>query len=253
MSALSAIESPVPAGPDAADAILRERERRLALVRPAADRGAQGGSAGANNSGEPRSSSITADSGPGSESRPRSASNTRRVLEAERVLETRQVFEAQRVFESQRVHGTQRVRESQRVRETQRVLETQRVRSAVGSPTVATVAAVRPRAEVARSPIRLTRRGRLVVGVLAVAVLTVAVLLITLAASGRAQATNHGQAGAGYRGMREIVVQPGQTLWSIASAAEPTADPRAVVQEIMTANAMTSTTISAGQLLWVPR
>jgi len=88
---------------------------------------------------------------------------------------------------------------------------------------------------------------------LAVVGLTVAVLLITLAASGGAQATNHGQAGAGYRGMREIVVQPGQTLWSIASAAEPSADPRAVVQEIMTANAMTSTAISAGQLLWVPR
>jgi hypothetical protein len=53
--------------------------------------------------------------------------------------------------------------------------------------------------------------------------------------------------------MLEIVVRPGQTLWSIASAAEPGADPRDVVQEIMTANAMSDTTISAGQLLWVPR
>jgi Tfp pilus assembly protein FimV len=53
--------------------------------------------------------------------------------------------------------------------------------------------------------------------------------------------------------MHQIVVRPGQTLWSIASAAEPAADPRDVVQQIMTANAMTGTTITAGQLLWVPR
>ena len=83
--------------------------------------------------------------------------------------------------------------------------------------------------------------------------LTVLALLVTMLASSGAQATNHGAPDAGYQGMREIVVRPGQTLWSIASAAEPTADPRIVIQEIMTANALTSTDIAAGQLLWVPR
>jgi LysM repeat protein len=53
--------------------------------------------------------------------------------------------------------------------------------------------------------------------------------------------------------MRQVVVRQGQTLWSIASAAEPSADTRVVVQEIMTANALTSGDISTGQLLWVPR
>ena len=53
--------------------------------------------------------------------------------------------------------------------------------------------------------------------------------------------------------MHQIVVQPGQTLWSIASAAEPTADPRAVIQQIMSVNALSGTNIQAGQLLWVPR
>jgi hypothetical protein len=104
-----------------------------------------------------------------------------------------------------------------------------------------------------REPIRLTRRGRVVVTSLLVAGLTVCALLISLLASGGAQATNHGQPKAGYQGMREVVVRPGQTLWSIASAAEPSADTRVVVQEIMTANALTSVDISAGQLLWVPR
>jgi LysM repeat protein len=53
--------------------------------------------------------------------------------------------------------------------------------------------------------------------------------------------------------MHEIVVRPGQTLWSIAAAAEPSADPRVVVQQIMTVNSLTSPQIEAGQLLWIPR
>jgi len=104
-----------------------------------------------------------------------------------------------------------------------------------------------------RTPVRLTRRGRAVVACLLVTGLTVGALLISLLASGGAQATNNGQARAGYQGMHQIVVRPGQTLWSIASAAEPSADTRVVVQEIMTANALTSGDINAGQLLWVPR
>jgi hypothetical protein len=92
-----------------------------------------------------------------------------------------------------------------------------------------------------------------VVACLLVTGLTVGALLISLLASGGAQATNHGQARAGYQGMRQVVVRQGQTLWSIASAAEPSADTRVVVQEIMTANALTSGDISTGQLLWVPR
>jgi hypothetical protein len=106
---------------------------------------------------------------------------------------------------------------------------------------------------VSRTPVRLTRRGRAVVVSFVVAGLTIVALLATVLASGRAQATNHGQPNAGYQGMHKIVVQPGQTLWSIALAAEPTADTRVVVQEIMTANALSSSTIGAGQLLWVPR
>ena len=111
----------------------------------------------------------------------------------------------------------------------------------------------RSQAAGSRTPVRLTRRGRAVVACLLVTGLTVGALLISLLASGGAQATNNGQARAGYQGMHQIVVRPGQTLWSIASATEPSADTRAVVQEIMTANALTSADISSGQLLWVPR
>ena len=86
-----------------------------------------------------------------------------------------------------------------------------------------------------------------------VTVLSAAVLLMTMLVSGGAQATNHGAPRAGYQGMHQVVVRPGQTLWSIASAAAPTADPRNVVQEIMSANALANPGISVGQLLWVPR
>jgi LysM domain len=81
---------------------------------------------------------------------------------------------------------------------------------------------------------------------------TIATLLITLLVSGGAQATNHGSPRGGYQGMHQVVVRPGQTLWSIAAAAEPGSDPRAVIQEIMSANALAAPAISAGQLLWVP-
>ena len=111
----------------------------------------------------------------------------------------------------------------------------------------------RRQASGSRAPVRLTRRGRAVVACLLVTGLTIGALLFSLLVSGGAQATNHGQARAGYQGMRQIVVRPGQTLWSIASADEPSADTRVVVQEIMTANALTSGDISAGQLLWIPR
>jgi LysM domain len=102
-------------------------------------------------------------------------------------------------------------------------------------------------------PLRLTRRGRAVVAALVVALVAGLALAIAMATAGGARAASHGQPGGSHQGMHEIVVQPGQTLWSIASAAEPTADPRLIVPQIMAANGLTSTNVAAGQLLWVPR
>jgi hypothetical protein len=103
------------------------------------------------------------------------------------------------------------------------------------------------------APLRLTRRGRIVVAVLAVVLATVIITVIGMAVAGGAQASNHGRDGAGYQGMRQIVVQPGESLWTIASQAEPSADPRLVISRIMTANSLTSTVVQAGELLWVPK
>ncbi len=105
-------------------------------------------------------------------------------------------------------------------------------------------------ARVAPGPARLTARGRAVVAGLAAAV---AVFVCSLLAAGGAAAASHGSPGAGYGGMHQVVVKPGQTLWSIASATEPAADPQSVIQQIVTANSLPGATIHAGQVLWVPR
>jgi nucleoid-associated protein YgaU len=106
----------------------------------------------------------------------------------------------------------------------------------------------------AAGPVRLTRRGRAVVVVLAILAATGVAMLLWLGMAAGAQASSHGQpARAGYQGMTQVVVRPGQTLWSIASAAEPSAGTWAVIQQIINANALAGDAIHAGQLLWVPR
>jgi hypothetical protein len=105
----------------------------------------------------------------------------------------------------------------------------------------------------AACPVRLTRRGRLVVGGLAVLTAVLAAVLLSVTASGGALAANHGSAGSGYQGMRQVVVQPGQTLWTLAAAAEPGADPRLVIPQIVSANSLAGSTIYPGEQLWVPR
>jgi len=110
-------------------------------------------------------------------------------------------------------------------------------------------------AAAAASPVRLTRRGKIVLGLLAAAVVAGATVLIWLAIAGRAQAAQRAGPGgpAGSHGMLRVVVHPGQTLWSIAVRTDPAADPRVVIQQIVDDNALTGTAIQAGQVLWVPR
>jgi len=101
--------------------------------------------------------------------------------------------------------------------------------------------------------VRLTRRGRLVVWALAALTAAAVLIPVWLLAAGGAQAANHGLPPAAvHAGLRQVVVRPGQTLWSIAMAAEPTADPRVVTQEIIQVNALSSQVLVPGESLWVP-
>jgi hypothetical protein len=109
------------------------------------------------------------------------------------------------------------------------------------------------RLEPRRNTVRLTRRGRIVVAVLLTTVSLSLVVLAWLAIAARAaQAADGGQPGAVYQNLTSVVVHPGQTLWSIASQAEPNADPRVVIQQIIDINALRGTSVEPGQRLWVP-
>jgi hypothetical protein len=65
--------------------------------------------------------------------------------------------------------------------------------------------------------------------------------------------SGHATSGSPYQGMTQIVVRPGQTLWSVAAAAEPSNDPWDVVQQIINVNALNGPEIHAGELLWIPK
>jgi hypothetical protein len=100
------------------------------------------------------------------------------------------------------------------------------------------------------APLRLTRRGRVVVAT-AVALL---VMVISLFVVGVAQATNHDpSAHAARQNLVQVVVRPGQSLWSVAESADPGQDTRAVIQQIIDLNSLNGDTVFAGQQIWVPR
>ena len=98
--------------------------------------------------------------------------------------------------------------------------------------------------------LRLTRRGRVV----AAAVAALLVTVVSLLAAGAAQATNHAlPPGAARQNLVQVVVRPGQSLWSVAESADPDQDTRAVIQQIVDLNALSGDVVFAGQQLWVPR
>ena len=93
-------------------------------------------------------------------------------------------------------------------------------------------------------PVRLTRRGRVVILLLVLLAATAA----TLFGRGQVQATSSSTGPVvGY-----VTVQPGETLWEIASDSAPGQDPRAMVDRIIELNNLTDAGVLAGQRLAVP-
>jgi LysM domain len=93
--------------------------------------------------------------------------------------------------------------------------------------------------------IRLTRRGRLVL-------LVAAVLCMLLGFSlGDTLSFTAGSISPS-PASHSVVVQPGQTLWGIATQVAPHADPRATIQRIIVLNHLPSTGLQVGETLAVP-
>ena len=96
-----------------------------------------------------------------------------------------------------------------------------------------------------RPVVRLTRRGRLVILVLSLAAAFGAFTVLSDPAVSTAE--QHHPA------VDKVIVEPGQSLWDIATAIAPGEDPRDVISEIVDLNALESSgAIQAGQPLFIP-
>jgi len=94
--------------------------------------------------------------------------------------------------------------------------------------------------------LRLTRRGRIVLGtLLAIPVLSLSMLLASPGALAGDEFIEND--------FEYHTVLSGDTLWGIASMIDPGADPRDVVEQIMSLNGLTNATVSPGQQLALPR
>lgn len=97
------------------------------------------------------------------------------------------------------------------------------------------------------APVRLTRRGRLLV------LACLVVLLFGAFAFGRSSWASGDTPGD--RGSAELVqttVQPGDTLWALATRLAPGTDVRDVVAQIKDLNGLGTGTLQAGQQLLLP-
>lgn len=98
--------------------------------------------------------------------------------------------------------------------------------------------------------LRLTVRGRRVL--LALAALPLAGGLAFAAVSGGNAIASGDETVAVTTSFSTVTVMPGDTLWSIASAVAPAADPREVIGEITRLNALPSGEIQIGQQIAIP-
>jgi hypothetical protein len=97
--------------------------------------------------------------------------------------------------------------------------------------------------------LRLTRRGRVVVTALAALPLVLGVLVGSLGSGGAIAGIDDGTSSATFDTM---VVGAGDSLWEIAVAIAPTADPRDVIHEIMRLNGLRDAVVQPGQRLALP-
>ncbi|MEU5885127.1 LysM peptidoglycan-binding domain-containing protein [Spirillospora sp. NPDC047279] len=96
--------------------------------------------------------------------------------------------------------------------------------------------------------VRLTRRGRIVLTTFVASVLLV---LFWLTAGPGARAGDDNEPARPDR-LQTVVVEPGDTLWVIASRHSPEADPRRTVQRIIDLNGLGEAIVQPGQTLKLP-
>ena len=107
---------------------------------------------------------------------------------------------------------------------------------------------------VSQPPARPHYRLRRLVVLLVLSLVLAAAVLVADAAFGALSATPQGaarSAGADAGAVAEVhIVQPGDTLWSIAAEIDPTSDPRSMVDQLVDLNG--SASIQLGQRVVLP-
>ena len=96
------------------------------------------------------------------------------------------------------------------------------------------------------SPVRLTRRGRVVV------LLALVTLLLAAFSLGRVGSEAAPKGARPAAALGQTVVHPGESLWAVAQRVAPGHDPRAVIDQIADLNHLDSGTLQPGQLLLIP-
>jgi hypothetical protein len=99
----------------------------------------------------------------------------------------------------------------------------------------------------ARTHLRLTRRGRVVLTSLAAIPLVIGALVFALNGGGAAASGDRAHVQFQY-----VTVESGQSLWSIAEKVAPSADPRDVIADIVSLNQLDTAVVSPGQRLAIP-
>jgi hypothetical protein len=101
-------------------------------------------------------------------------------------------------------------------------------------------------------PLRITKRGRAVVTLLAAIPLVTAALAFAVN-GGMATATQTGSS-AVFEAVTfdHVTVASGQSLWELAAVLAPSADPRDVVSDIVHLNQLTGADVQPGQQLAIP-
>jgi LysM repeat protein len=112
-----------------------------------------------------------------------------------------------------------------------------------------TLALERPAAASDVRPLRLARRGRRLART--VVVLLAVVTALVLSVAGRSASVQAGT-GPAEAATTTVVVQPGQTLWTVARGLSADADVRETVARIQELNGLAGSTVRPGQQLVVP-
>lgn len=100
-------------------------------------------------------------------------------------------------------------------------------------------------------PLRLTRRGRVVLIGIPLVLLAVLIFLLAGFLNAPAKAADSA-ADLSVTPTVSVTVQSGESLWAIAAAVAPERDPRDVIADIVQLNNLTSGAVVPGQQLFVP-